>query len=40
MTALAFIALATHLDSSEPQTVGRLVRAPERFGGGHRFGRG
>ncbi len=38
MTALAFIALAEHLDASEPQTVGRLVRAGERFLGARRFG--
>ena len=30
-TAAAFIALATHLDAREPQTVGSLVNAADRF---------
>ncbi|HEY6397006.1 MAG TPA: exonuclease domain-containing protein [Solirubrobacteraceae bacterium] len=38
MTALAFIALAEHLDASESQTVGRLIRAGEGFLGARRFG--
>jgi DNA polymerase III subunit epsilon len=37
MTALAFIALAEQLDAAEPQTVGRLIRAGERFRGASRF---
>jgi DNA polymerase-3 subunit epsilon len=39
-TAAAFIALATHLDASEPQTVGSLVWAEERLRGPHRMGAG
>lgn len=38
-TAQAFIALATHLDELEqPQSVGTLARAHERFAGARRFG--
>jgi DNA polymerase-3 subunit epsilon len=37
-TAGAFIALATHLDAREPQTVSSLVKAHERFAGLGRFG--
>jgi DNA polymerase III subunit epsilon len=40
MTALVFIALAEHLDAFEPQTVGRLVRAEDRFRGARRFAPG
>ena len=40
MTALAFIALAAHLDAFQPQTVGRLVRAEDRFRGSLRFAPG
>jgi DNA polymerase III subunit epsilon len=36
-TAKAFIALASHLDAAEPQTVGSLQRADQSFGGGGRF---
>jgi DNA polymerase-3 subunit epsilon len=38
MTGQAFIALASHLDAIQPQTVGSLVNAAERFGGLRRFG--
>ncbi len=37
-TANAFIALATHLDAIEPQTVGSLVRAGDRLQGPRRLG--
>lgn len=37
-TAAAFIALATHLDADEPQTVGSLVWAGERVRGARRLG--
>jgi DNA polymerase-3 subunit epsilon len=37
MTSLVFIALAEHLDAAERQTVGRLIRAGERFRGARRF---
>lgn len=37
-TAKAFIALASHLDAIEPQTVGTLVGAGARLGGSRRFG--
>jgi DNA polymerase-3 subunit epsilon len=36
-TAKAFIALASHLDAAEPQTVGSLQRANQSLGGGGRF---
>jgi DNA polymerase-3 subunit epsilon len=39
-TAKSFIALASHLDATEPQTVGTLLEAGARFGGGRRFGPG
>jgi DNA polymerase III epsilon subunit-like protein len=39
-TAAAFIALATHLDAVEPQTVGSLVWAEERLRGPRRMGAG
>jgi DNA polymerase-3 subunit epsilon len=38
-TAQAFIALATHLDGRDPQTVGSLLRVP-RPAGARRFGPG
>jgi DNA polymerase III subunit epsilon len=38
MTAQVFIALATHLESREPQSVGRLVKAQDHFRGARRFG--
>jgi DNA polymerase-3 subunit epsilon len=37
-TAQAFIALASHLDAVEPQTVGRLVGAGDLLAGTRRFG--
>jgi DNA polymerase-3 subunit epsilon len=37
-TAKAFIALATHLDQTVPQTVGSLVAAESRMRGPRRFG--
>ncbi len=37
-TASTFIALATHLDEFEPQTVGSLVRAEDRLRAPRRFG--
>lgn len=37
-TAQAFIALASHLDRSSPQTVASLVHAGERLGGARRMG--
>ena len=37
-TAKAFIALASHLDTIEPQTVGSLVGAGDRLEGPRRFG--
>ena len=39
-TAKSFIALASHLDAAEPQTVGTLVGAGSRPRGVGRFGRG
>jgi DNA polymerase-3 subunit epsilon len=39
-TAAAFIALASRLDSFQPQTVGSLVRAGDRLRGPRRFGAG
>jgi DNA polymerase-3 subunit epsilon len=39
-TAKAFIALASHLDAIEPQTVGSLVGAAARLGSLRRFGPG
>jgi DNA polymerase-3 subunit epsilon len=39
-TAKSFIALASHLDEVEPQTVGTLVGARSRLGGVRRFGPG
>jgi DNA polymerase-3 subunit epsilon len=39
-TAAAFIALASHLDAAEPQTVGSLVWAEERLRGARRLGAG
>jgi DNA polymerase III subunit epsilon len=39
-TAKAFIALASHLDATEPQTVGSLVEAEARTRGPRRFGAG
>ena len=39
-TAKAFIALAAHLETIEPQTVGSLVGTEERSGGPRRFGAG
>jgi DNA polymerase-3 subunit epsilon len=39
-TAKAFIALASHLDAIEPQTVGTLVGAAARLGSLRRFGPG
>ena len=39
-TAKAFIALASHLDASEPQTVGSLVAVDEPMRGPRRFGAG
>lgn len=39
-TAKAFIALATHLDATEPQTVRSLQRGDETVGGLRRFGPG
>ncbi len=39
-TAQAFLALASHIDAREPQTVGSLVRVPEAELGARRFGRG
>ena len=36
-TAKAFIALASHLDATEPQTVSSLQRAARSLGGGGRF---
>lgn len=38
MTAQVFIALATHLEKREPQSVGKLVRAADHFRGAGRFG--
>ena len=37
-TGKAFIALASHLDTIEPQTVGRLVGAGDQLAGTRRFG--
>jgi DNA polymerase III subunit epsilon len=37
-TAQVFLALATHLDALEPQTVGSLVRARDRLAGAIRIG--
>ena len=37
-TAQAFISLASHLDSSVPQTVGSLIAAPELLSGTRRMG--
>lgn len=37
-TAQAFVALASHLDRSSPQTVASLVHAGARLGGGRRMG--
>jgi DNA polymerase III subunit epsilon len=39
-TAKSFIALASHLDAVEPQTVGSLLDAGSRAGGWRRFGPG
>jgi DNA polymerase-3 subunit epsilon len=39
-TATAFIALATHLDRTRPQTVATLVRAGDQLTGARRFGPG
>lgn len=39
-TAQAFLALASHLDAGEPQTVGSLVHGPDAQLGGRRFGPG
>ena len=39
-TAKAFVALATHLDAVEPQTVGSLIHAEDRLRGARRFGPG
>jgi DNA polymerase-3 subunit epsilon len=37
-TAQAFVALATHLDRSSPQTVASLIHAGQRLGGSRRMG--
>jgi DNA polymerase-3 subunit epsilon len=39
-TAKSFIALAGHLDTIDPQTVGTLLEAGARLGSGRRFGPG
>ena len=39
-TAAVFVALASHLDAVEPQTVGSLVWADERLRGARRLGAG
>jgi DNA polymerase III epsilon subunit-like protein len=39
-TAKAFIALASHLDAAEPQTVASLQRPEPELGGYGRFGPG